>query len=351
MSTSEAKYEQIYGDTFADYGRRDMDEFIEPLVTRFKENHLDAKAIFTDKRCLDAGCGNGRGALFMAMSGAREIQALDFSRTNVDSTRRFAAEYGFRNVTVEQGTIEALPFPDEHFDFVWCNGVLMHTTHPNRNISELARVLRVGGQSWIYVYGSGGVYWRTIQHLRALMRPLSVERCQPMLKLMRYEPRYIAEFIDDWYAVHLRSYTAADLEARLIAVGFDRPERLKFGVPYDTSQRRFTTSSPLERDMMGEGDLRYLLTRNTREIRADDALLDEGVYGSAYPWPASIEAVEPAFVAFTEAVQGSAWLAVAASAHLHRELRLLLSQPGDFDLSALVGVMERLGRLARNARP
>ena len=283
MTTGEANYEQVYGATFAAYQRRDMDEFIRPLAIRFAANELRPAEIFGGKRCLDAGCGNGRGVLFMASHGAAAIEAIDFSEINVVSTRRFVDEYGSRQVSVRQGTIEALPFESASFDVVWCNGVLMHTAHPNQCVSELARVLKPGGQAWIYVYGSGGIYWRTIQHLRALMKPIDVRRCQAMLSVMRYEPRYVAEFIDDWYAVHLRTYTARDFEARLRAVGFEAPQRLKYGVDYDTSQRRFTAGSTFEQEMMGEGDLRYLLTKGGRSDgpHGSDALLDEGEYGSA----------------------------------------------------------------------
>jgi len=108
MASSEKKYEEVYGSTFADYRRSDMDEFIEPLAVRFSVNGLRPGELFAGTRCLDAGCGNGRGILFMARHGAREIQAIDFSQTNVDTATRFAAEYDCTNVTVRQGTIEAL---------------------------------------------------------------------------------------------------------------------------------------------------------------------------------------------------------------------------------------------------
>ena len=351
MANSETKYEQVYGNTFAEYRRSDMDEFIEPLAAPYAANGLNPGALFVGKRCLDAGCGNGRGTLFMASHGAREIQALDFSAINVASTTRFARDYGYDNVTVRQGTIEALPFDTASFDFVWCNGVLMHTAHPNQCIAELARVLKPGGHSWIYVYGAGGIYWRTIQHLRSLMKDIDVSACQPMLKLMRYEPRYVAEFIDDWYAVHLRTYTAADLEARLVAVGFEPPALLPYGVSYDTSHRRAHAGTQVEREMMGEGDLRYLLTKAAAPVSGPAALIDEGEYGSNYRWPASIEAIEPAFAAFRAALGDSAWIRVVAAAHLQRELRLLLSTPGDFNLSAYLDHLKGIAGLALDSAP
>jgi len=34
MAESETKYEQVYGNTFADYGCQDLDEFIQPFAAR-----------------------------------------------------------------------------------------------------------------------------------------------------------------------------------------------------------------------------------------------------------------------------------------------------------------------------
>ena len=35
-------------------------------------------------------------------------------------------------------------------------------------ISEIFRVLKPGGQSWIYVYGSDGIWWNVIYKLRKI---------------------------------------------------------------------------------------------------------------------------------------------------------------------------------------
>ena len=96
----------------------------------------------------------------------------------------------------------------------------MHTERPNRCLKEIARILKRGGRSWIYVYGSGGVYWRSVQHFRSMLNEVEVRECIGALQLLRYETRYVAEFIDDWFATHLRSYTHTDFSAALTHAGF-----------------------------------------------------------------------------------------------------------------------------------
>lgn len=49
------------------------------------------------------------------------------------------------------GDGHALPFPDEHFDYVWCNAVLEHVRNPFRVAEEIQRVLRPGGLALVQV--------------------------------------------------------------------------------------------------------------------------------------------------------------------------------------------------------
>ena len=77
--SGEKRYEQVFGDTFALYSRNEMEEFIEPFKVRFVRNDLDPAGIFGGTKCLDGGCGNGRGSLFMLMHGAAHVTAIDYS--------------------------------------------------------------------------------------------------------------------------------------------------------------------------------------------------------------------------------------------------------------------------------
>jgi ubiquinone/menaquinone biosynthesis C-methylase UbiE len=321
---------QVYGATFARYSRQDMEEFIAPLAIRFARNGLDPHALFEGARCLDAGCGNGRGMLFALSHGAAEVTCVDVSAMNLETTRHFAEDFGVaKSVTFRESALESLDFPDQHFDFVWCNGVIMHTGTPSRSLAEISRVLCLGGRMWLYMYGAGGVYWRVIRRFRELLGSLSPARVEAMLELMRYETRYRAEFLDDWYTPNLRTYTAADLETALVHMGFAAPALLPYGVDYDTSQRRSQCATDLERELMGDGDLRYLLTKT--DHRPGPAHLNDGPLGSSVSWPASVtELVDDRLDAFAEACGDDYWPLLAGCALIQRELRLLMSRPGPF---------------------
>jgi len=340
----EKRYDTVFGETFAMYSKVDMLEFIEPFKIRFRRNALDAERIFKGKRCFDAGCGNGRGSLFMLMNGAAQVHAFDISGKNVESTRKFAAEFGFANIQAQQGSLERLPFQDESFDFIWCNGVIMHTEHPNQCLSELARILKTSGQMWLYIYGSGGVYWRTISHLREMLKHINVNTCMTYLKLFRYPTRYIAEFIDDWYATYLRTYSHEDLSNRLQELGFEKPTLLKYGTDYDTSHRINVFAADAEKELMGQGDLRYLLTKINH--RQDSAfLLNEGEYGSPYAYPPLIkDNLDPLFSEIIRVAGDRDWLKIAIAAHIQRELRILLNESQQFKLADFLhGIQAILG--------
>jgi len=344
--SGEKRYEQVFGDTFALYSRKEMVEFIEPFRVRFARNGLESKDIFSGKNCFDGGCGNGRGSLFMLMNGAAKVTAFDYSEKNVESTLKFADQFGFTNIDVHQGSLASIPFTDQSFDVVWCNGVVMHTEKPNECLAELARILKLGGKMWLYVYGSGGVYWRIIYHLREMVKHIDINTCMSVLKLFRYETRYIAEFIDDWYATWLRTYTHEDMSLRLQDLGFRGERPLPLGMDYDTSHRLNSVTSIEERVLMGEGDLRYLLTKD-KHVCQQRHLLEEGEYGSQYHYPDIIrDRIDPLMESVRVVAKDRDWMKIALAAHIQRELRILLYETGPFPFVALQSMIKCLAEQA-----
>jgi SAM-dependent methyltransferase len=326
-------HEDVYGKSFALYGKPEMLEFVEPFRIRFERNGLDARAIFAGKDCLDAGCGNGRGSLFMMMHGARSVQYLDIAKTNIESTKRNLDDFGFRSEGGRAASIEHLPFNDGSFDFVWCNGVIMHTANPDGCLKEIVRVLKPGGRAWIYVYGAGGLYWWMIRRFRRLLAGIATEPVMASLQLARYPVRYVAEYIDDWKVPYLRAYTQDDMGGRLDELGFENTVPLPFGVDYDTSHRR--NSSPTDAVWMGDGDLRYLLVK-ARASSGNTRSLKGGEYGSDAAFAPELEVrFGSAFAELEELLAGHPVTTVLACAYIQRDFRDILSRPGRFEPRAV----------------
>lgn len=334
----ESEHEEVYGKTFALYDCEEMQEFVEFFRERFRVNQIDAVGLFKNKSVLDAGCGNGRGSIFALSSGAKSLDIVDISETNIKSTQNNIAKLGLPKPQSYMGSLENLPFDDESFDVIWCNGVIMHTANPDKCLCELSRVLKINGRAWIYVYGSGGVYWRIIRVFRHILRDISSDKCISILKSLGISARYIAEYLDDWKVPYLRTYTNKEFSLRLSQIGFDNASPLKYGVSYDTSQR--ITLYPNEACWWGEGDLRYLVTKTKKFIRTGQPLSDSE-YGSDYVFHKNIEdAFSKILLDYANNMSSDEYQIVKSCAHIQSALRQIMGQNKPFDVSQIIKLFE-----------
>ncbi|HID30088.1 MAG TPA: class I SAM-dependent methyltransferase, partial [Desulfobacterales bacterium] len=122
-----------------------------PLPADMGENNS-----FKGKVCLDAGCGSGRAVRSMLLAGAAKVCANDVGEGCVRNTRERNRDHSER-LEVRLASVLDLPYADATFDLVHCDGVLHHTTNPQKGFSELVRVLNPGGKIVIAVYGRGGL--------------------------------------------------------------------------------------------------------------------------------------------------------------------------------------------------
>ena len=130
-------------------------------------------------RALDAGCGTGDNAVFLAMqlqSIGGEVVALDLSEASLGITRERAAARGLTNITTIHGRIEDLPSLDVgRLDFAVCNGVLHHLPSPKDGLEAIRDVLKPEGGAHFMVYGRHGrsaIY--QLQELFRLIAPASM---------------------------------------------------------------------------------------------------------------------------------------------------------------------------------
>lgn len=97
---------------------------------------------------LDLGCGAGFDCLAAALEVGRRgrVVGLDMTSEMVHLARRHAADAAAPNVTILQGEIESLPFPDATFDVVISNCVINLCTDKKSVLAEACRVLKPNGR-------------------------------------------------------------------------------------------------------------------------------------------------------------------------------------------------------------
>jgi SAM-dependent methyltransferase len=91
-------------------------------------------------RALDAACGTGRHAAFLAARGQR-VAGVDTSPAMLARARTRVP-----GATLVVGSLAALPIPTSSIDVTVCALALMHLPDLRPAIAELARVLRPGGR-------------------------------------------------------------------------------------------------------------------------------------------------------------------------------------------------------------
>jgi 2-polyprenyl-3-methyl-5-hydroxy-6-metoxy-1,4-benzoquinol methylase len=144
---------------------------------RFHSETGWTKEWMKEKWILDAGCGAGR-FLDVASKADCEVVGIDISNA-VDAAKANLA--GRRNVHLVQASIYELPFRNETFDGCYCIGVIQHTPEPQKTVSALPRLLKVGGKIAVTIYERKR--W-TLLYSKYLVRPVTKRLNKKLLLLL-----------------------------------------------------------------------------------------------------------------------------------------------------------------------
>ena len=234
-----------------------FDQSYEFTKQRMARNGVDPEALFGAKLVVDAGCGSGKYAAAIARFGARKVIGIDIGEKGIAFARAKAetAPFGDR-LEYRHGSLLDLPLDDLSVDLVWSNGVVHHTLGYEKCIEEFARVLRAGGELYIYVDGPAGLFELMCDTFVAAHNDLPRILFQHYLGLLGIDSGRVYWIMDCLYAPYERK-SPEEVETLLGTHGFTELRRLTRGLAIDTNEM-IAAGVPFAEVKYGDGMLKYL---------------------------------------------------------------------------------------------
>jgi SAM-dependent methyltransferase len=134
-------------------------------------------------RVLDAGCGTGQLGIFLSLTN-RYVVAIDFSYASLRKGQNFKEKFDVRHVHFSQMDLFRPGLREETFDYVFCNGVLHHTTDACGGFKNLCGLVKQRGYIVVGLYNT---YGRLFLDIRRLLFRLTREKLLRLDYFMRQE--------------------------------------------------------------------------------------------------------------------------------------------------------------------
>jgi SAM-dependent methyltransferase len=133
---------------------------------------------------LDYGCGPGNDMVgFLAHTTASRVVGMDVSAKALGLARRRIDLHSFDSERFQlvriSDAVPSIPLEDECFDYIYCQGVLHHTSYPNEILTEFNRVLKSGGHARIMIYNRNSIWF----HLYVAYRKMMLDESFPGLDI------------------------------------------------------------------------------------------------------------------------------------------------------------------------
>lgn len=118
----------------------------EAIVNTNRQLAVLGKITAADK-VLDAGCGVGGSAIFLAKNFGCDVTGITLSERQVRTASGFASQNGVQHLArFERMDYTKTRFPDNHFDVVWAIESMQTATDKSLFFKEMQRILKPNGR-------------------------------------------------------------------------------------------------------------------------------------------------------------------------------------------------------------
>lgn len=179
---------------------------IDPSFSARAESIFETVEEKIPKIILDAGCGRGfyvQALSFYAFP--TEIHGIDLNAKYVAKARKTCLD---KRVKIKKGSLYALPYPDNYFDFIICSEILEHLEDDSAGLLELKRVLKKTGTLIVTVpHHNFPFFWDPLNWI--LMHLFNTHTPKDMW------------WLSGVWADHVRLYTEEELSSLVKQAGFN----------------------------------------------------------------------------------------------------------------------------------
>jgi ubiquinone/menaquinone biosynthesis C-methylase UbiE len=141
---------------------------------RYGRGTIERLALGPGSSVLDAGCGSGASAIPAAQRVGVDgrVIGVDLAERLLAMARAKAEKLGLRNIEFRNGDMEALGFPDAASDAVVCVFSIFFVPDMIKQVRELWRMVRPGGQLAITTWGprmfepGSAAWWAAVKQFR-----------------------------------------------------------------------------------------------------------------------------------------------------------------------------------------
>lgn len=252
---------QHYGNLFKEFNYKSYFEEAKNLLeTRLGRNGVEI-ANKENLILLDQGCGGGRYSTAWKLLGVNKVVGIDFSEIGLSDAKSRVELAGIDNMEFVKGSVLDMPFEDGIFDIVYSNGVLHHTEDWRKGIKEQLRVMKSGGMGWQYLIEKpGGVFWDSIEILRAIMKDVNKKYSQDVLRSLGIPMNRVFYMLDHVMVPINTRLTSEQIIEELEKNGACNISRLTRGADFDRVEA-IHNKIPFAEEKFGIGENRFIFNK------------------------------------------------------------------------------------------